>query len=88
MERRGHVALERGDDPADDAACVFLDGHDAPLAVPVAVPAYREWCVVVVIVIVVVVDLDAVFCTLLFLLLLLLLLCLLLLIFFLLVLNR
>ena len=72
VERRGHVALERGDDPADDAACVFLDGHDAPVAVPVAVPAYREWWVVV-IVIVVVVDLDVVFCTLLFLLLLLLL---------------
>jgi hypothetical protein len=28
-ERLGHVVFERGDDPADDAACVFLDGHAA-----------------------------------------------------------
>ena len=38
--------------PADDAACVFL------VAVHVAVPANREWCVVVVLVIVVVVDVS------------------------------
>ncbi len=57
LERRGYVVFERRDDPADDAACVFLDGHDAPVAVHVAVPAHREWCVVVLVfVIVVVVD--------------------------------
>ena len=39
LKELGHAVLEGGDDPANNTACVFLNGHDASVTRHVTVPA-------------------------------------------------